>query len=43
MSRPKYPFYQDRKSQLTPKLLAIAFIAFVVVCILINAFVPPLS
>jgi hypothetical protein len=42
MSRPKYPFYQDRKSRLTPKLLIISFIVVVVLCLLINAFLPPL-
>jgi len=41
MSRPKYPFYQDRKSLLTPKLLVISFIVFVVLCLLANAFLPP--
>ena len=42
MSRPKYPFYQDRKSLLTPKLLVISIIVFVVLCLLVNAFLPPL-
>jgi len=40
MSRPKYPFYQDRKSLLTPKLLVISIIVFVVLCLLANAFLP---
>ncbi len=34
MRRPGYPFYQNRKSLLTPKLLAISFIALVVVYLL---------
>ncbi|MBA7603317.1 hypothetical protein ES703_10424 [subsurface metagenome] len=36
MRRPGYPFYPNRKSLLTPKLLAISFIAFVVACIIIS-------
>jgi len=40
MSRPKYPFYQDRKSRLTPKLLVISIIVIVVLCLLANAFLP---
>ena len=36
MRRPGYPFYQNRKSLLTPKLLAISFIAFVVACLIIS-------
>ena len=34
MSRPTYPFYQDRKSLLTPRLLAILLIVFVIICLL---------
>jgi len=37
----KYPFYQDRKSLLTPKLLVISFIVVVVLCLLASAFLPP--
>ena len=36
MRRPGYPFYPNRKSLLTPKLLAISFIAFVVACLIIS-------
>ena len=31
---------QDRKSRLTPKLLVISIIVFVVLCLLANAFLP---
>ena len=41
MSQPRYPFYQDRKSLLTPKLLVISIIVFLVLCLLANAFLPP--
>ena len=41
MSRPRYPFYQDRKSLLTPRLLVIAMVVVVVLCLLANAFLPP--
>ncbi len=38
MRRPGYPFYPNRKSLLTPKLLVISFIVFVVICLLATAF-----
>jgi len=41
MRQARYPFYQNRKSLLTPKLLVISFIVLVVLCLLANAFLPP--
>ena len=38
MRRPGYPFYPNRKSLLTWKLLVITFIVFVVVYLLADAF-----
>ena len=43
MRRPGYPFYPNRKSLLTWKLLVITFIVFVVVYLLANAFLPTWS
>ena len=43
MRRPGYPFYPNRKSLLTPKLLVVSFIILVIICLLYNTFLPPWS